>query len=171
MKRACLLLALCLVLSLTGCRAEPAVSDPVSRPDIPQADLQEGVTTFALAYSHDDTLNPFATKSEANLNMAGLLYDSLVRIGEGFTPTLSLAAAVDTPDATHLVATLRTATFSDGSPVTPGDVVASFRQAKNSVNYKALLQNIASAAVTDGRVTFTLAAPDGNALACLSFRW
>ena len=169
MKRVCLLLALCLVLTLAGCAAEPAESAPVSRPDVPQTDAPQGVTVFSLAYNHDDTLDPFATQSEANLQLAGLLYDSLVVMGEGFLPQLSLASSVDTPDPTHVVAALRSAVFSDGSAVTPQDVVASFQRAKESVNYKALLANVASAAVTDGKVTFTLLAPDVNGLACLSF--
>ena len=169
MKRACFLLALCCVLALTGCGAQPEVSDPVSHPDIPQTDTAQGLSTLALAYSYEDTLDPFATKSEVNLQLAGLLYDSLVEIGEGFVPTLSLAAAVDTPDATHLVVSLGQTTFSDGSPITPRDVLASFLRGKESVNYKALLANVASAAVTGEQITFTLISPDVNALAALSF--
>ena len=168
-KGACFLLALCCLLTLTGCGGQPEASDPVSRPDVPQTDTQQGLTTFALAYSYEDTLDPFATKSEANFWLAGLLYDALVEIEDGFVPTLSLAAAVDTPDPTHLTVSLRSAAFSDGSPVTPGDVVASFRRAKESVHYRALLANVTSAAVSGDGVAFTLAAADVNGLAALSF--
>ena len=168
MKRVCLLV-LCLALTLMGCEAEPAVSDPVSHGDIPQTDVIERVTTFTLAYNHDDTLNPYAAASEANFLLAPLLYDSPVLMGEGLVPQLSLAAAVDTSDPAKLVMTLRSRTFSDGTAVTAADVVTSFWQAKASINYRALLTNVTSATVVGEQVVFTLASPDVNGLACLCF--
>jgi predicted branched-subunit amino acid permease len=45
---------------------------------------QSGPKTFAVAFSHDDTLNPFAAKTEANLRLATLLYDSLTVTDEVF---------------------------------------------------------------------------------------
>ena len=36
-------------------------------------------------------LNPYAATTEVNLNLAGLLYDSLTVIGDGYMPQLSLA--------------------------------------------------------------------------------
>lgn len=172
MKGLCILLTLCLLLTLTGCRTEPENSDPVSRPDTPVTDTADTLQSLALAYSHDDTLNPYAATTEANLNLAGLLYDSLAVSDETFVPQLSLASAVDAPDAIHLLATLREgAKFSDGSAVTGADVVASFKQAKASVNYAALLENVTAATVNEKarQITFTLATPDVNALGSLTF--
>ncbi len=170
MKGLCVLLVAVCLLTLSGCGGAPASSDPVSDGAQPSTDPGETLLGLNLAYSHDDTLNPFAAATEANLNLAGLLYDSLTALDEAFVPQLSLAAKVDTPDPTHLVVTLRQgAVFSDGSPVTAEDVVTSFKQAKTSANYKELLQNVADAAGKQQEVTFTLASPDSNASACLSF--
>ncbi len=172
MKRVCVLLALCLLLTLTGCQETPAESNPESRPDLPTSDVETALRTLALAYSREDTLNPFATATEANLYLAKLLYDSLTVSDEAFVPQLSLAAAVDAPDATHLVVTLRKgAVFSDGSAVTATDVVTSFQQAKKSANYANLLTNLRSATADEKQrqVTFTLAAADVNALGSLTF--
>lgn len=172
MKRVCMLLALCLLLTLTGCQETPTESDPVSRPDSPTTDVETALQTLALAYSREDTLNPFTTATEANLYLAKLLYDSLTVSDEAFVPQLSLAVAVDTPDATHLVVTLREgAVFSDGSAVTAADVVTSFQRAKKSANYANLLTNLRSATANEKlrQVTFTLVAADVNALGSLTF--
>lgn len=172
-KRFCLLLTVLCVLMLSGCSDLPAVSDPGSTPIAPPvSDPQPGVQNLSVAYSHDDTLNPFTAKTEANLNLAGLLYDSLAVMDESFVPQPSLAAEISAPDSTHLLVTLREgAVFSDGSSVTPEDVVTSFQRAKASVNYKALLTNV-TGAKGDGKsrqITFTLAAADPNAMGCLTF--
>ena len=99
-----------------------------------------------MAYSRDDTLNPFSAATEANLNLAGLLYDSLTVIDDSFTAVPSLAASVTQTDQTHLEAVLHDgAVFSDGSPVTAEDVTASFRQARAGTNYRALLANVTAA--------------------------
>ena len=171
----CVLLALCVLLCIGGCDEVPDPSDlttdPVGDDDTPSSDTTEELV-FALPYSHDDTLNPFAAATEVNLQLSHLLYDSLTVLTEDYVPTLSLASDVTLPDATHLVVTLREgAVFSDGSAVTAADVVASFQAAQTSANYKTLLSNL-TAAKADGKkrqVTFTLATADIHARACLTF--
>lgn len=169
--RSCLA-AVCL-LALVGCGTQPVTSDPSSTVTDPALDAEiQSITSFAVAYSKEDTLDPFKTKTEANLQLATLLYDSLTVMGDGFQSRCSLASTVTFTDPTHLVATLRKgAVFADGSAVTVGDVIASFWQAKESKNYKVLLANIQTVAADNGAgtVTFTLAAADPHAQACLSF--
>lgn len=172
----CVVLALCVLLLLGGCDEVPDLNDlstdPIGDGDTPSADTPAEEMVFSLAFSHDDTLNPFATATEVNLRLAYLLYDSLTVLADGYVPQLSLAAEVTRPDATHLVVSLREdAVFSDGSAVTAEDVAKSFQQAKSSANYETLLSNLTSAkADTKKRqVTFTLAAADIHAEACLTF--
>lgn len=169
----CCLLVLCILLFSCGCDDAPPLPDtdeeikPTTVTPVPEEPL-----TFALAYSRDDTLNPFAATTEVNLWLAPLLYDSLTVITEGYVSQLSLAADVVTPDPTHLVVSLREgAVFSDGSAVTANDVVKSFQAAQQSPNYAALLTNLTSAKADSktGKVTFTLALPDIHANACLTF--
>lgn len=165
------LAAVCLL--LCGCGGLSDVSDPVSDgtlvEDTPADPLPDHMS---LPYSHDDTLNPFTAATAVNAQLTGLLYDSLTVIDTGFAPQLSLASAVTLSDPTHLVVSLRQgAVFSDGSAVTPADVVTSFNEAKKSARYRALLANVSSAKADrkQDTVTFTLASADPNAAACLSF--
>lgn len=173
MKRRERFFALMLGLLLTvGC-AKPAGDGPSSSaPSASEPSAQEGPQSFALAYSREDTLNPYSAQTEANLNLAGLLFDSLTVIDDRFSPVCSLAAEVQFSDATHLVARLREgACFSDGTAVTGADVVFSFQLAKASANYKALLTHVTAVSLDrkSGALTFTLSATDPNGTACLSF--
>ncbi len=166
----CVFLTVACVLTCFGCTRGADVSDPAT--SAPEAQLpQESPKVFALPYSKEDTLNPYAATTEVNLNLAGLLYDSLTVIDNSFTPRMSLAASVTPTDATHLAVTLRQgATFSDGTAVTATDVKASFDTARKSARYKELLKNVTAAAVDrSGTIVFTLAKGDPNAAACLSF--
>lgn len=167
----CMFLAVACVLTGAGCTSDATVSEPTS--SAPEAALsQESPKVFALPYSKEDTLNPYAATTEANAFLAGLLYDSLTVIDGDFMPQLSLAASVTPTDAIHLTVTLRQgAVFSDGTAVTAADVKASFDTARKSEQYKEQLRNITAAAVdrTSGAITFTLAKGDPNAAACLNF--
>lgn len=167
------LLTLCVLLLSVGCDDAPALPDDDTDTPAPSvADTPEEPLVFSLAYSHDDTLNPYAATTEVNLQLATLLYDSLTVITEGYVPTLSLAASITQPDSTHLVVTLREgAVFSDGSAVTTEDVVKSFEAAQTSPNYAALVANLTSAKGDSKKreISFTLAVPDIHAQASLSF--
>lgn len=170
-KRFCLLLALLLALSLGGCDDLPDMTDTPTEETAEQT-VEESTQQrpFALAYSHDDTLNPFAAATEVNCQLTGLLYEGLMAVDESFVPQKRLAASAEQTDPTHLTVTLRKgAVFSDGSGVTPDDVVASFNEAKRSDRYRVLLTNVVSARVDGTSVTFTLKAADPNATACLTF--
>lgn len=172
MKPLCLVLAVICLLMCTGCGDTPAVSTPPPEDSSTAPVKPDSLSALALAYSHDDTLDPFATKTEVNLQLAGLLYDSLTVLDAAFEPQLSLAEAITAPDPTHLTVTLRKgAAFSDGSPVRVQDVVASFQQAKASPNYKELLSRVTAAAGDEKKrqVTFSFASPDRHGAACLSF--
>ncbi|MBE6778073.1 MAG: ABC transporter substrate-binding protein [Ruminococcaceae bacterium] len=167
----CLATALLCVTALFGCAAPLTESGSSSMTDVP-APQQSGPSVFSLPYSGDDTLNPFAAATEVNLQLAGLLFDSLTVVDGTFTPRLSLASAIDAVDATHIKVTLRReALFSDGTSVQLSDVVASYRAARESRNYRALLANVTAAKADSrtGTVTFTLAKADPHAAACLSF--
>lgn len=168
----CVLTVLCLLL-ISGCGKVPELPGTTTETQqAPTVDVPDEPLTFALAYSHDDTLNPFSATTEVNLQLAHLLYDSLTVITEGYVPQLSLAAEIAQPDTTHLTVTLREgAVFSDGSAVTVNDVVKSFESAQTSPHYAALLANVTSAEGDSkkGQVTFTLALPDVYAQGCLTF--
>ena len=162
-------LLLCL---LGGCAPEAPEESAVSLPD---ASVEESApakeATLSLSYNADDTLDPFATVSRANLELASLLYEGLTRMDDKLTAQPALAASLKA-EGTAVTAVLKTgARFSDGSAVTAADVVRSFQLAKKSPNYQVLLQNVRSATANrDGTaVTFVLNGADVGYAACLSF--
>ena len=167
----CAVLAVCIL--LCGCSDLPDVSDPVSdTPPVSEVPATEPLTRMALAYSHDDTLNPYATTTAVNAQLTGLLYNGLTEIDSDFSVTFDLAESADLTDPTHAAVMLRSdRVFSDGSAITAEDVVTSFNEAKKSARYKALLTNLTSAKADQKThtVTFTMAAADPQWMACLSF--
>lgn len=167
--------ALLLLLSAAGC--SPQSKKPTGSSDVISSSPEAEITTappkenkeFTLHYNAGDSLNPFSAATRSNLQLATLLFESLTALDDQWTAQPSLAASV-TVDSTTVTALLRSdAVFSDGSPVTAADAAASFELAKASDNYKALLQNVASASVSGNSVVFTLNSPDPNAAACLTF--
>ena len=172
MKRwVCAVLAVCML--LCGCSDLPQTSTPApDTPTAPPVTAAQPLSRPVLAYNYEDTLNPYAAATAVNAQLTGLLHDSLARLDARFVPQLSMAASADLADPTHLVVSLRSGlVFSDGSAVSLEDVVTSFNEAKKSARYRALLTNVASAKVDRKQltVTFTLAAADPHALACLTF--
>ena len=172
-KRLSLILAVLILLCLTGCDTSPETENPNpdTTPTVTQDESDDTTKReIALAYSHDDTFNPFSTATEVNGQLTGLLYEGLAAISDGFAPTTALAAKIEKTDDTHLTVTLRKgAVFSDGSKVTPEDVTASFKAAKKSDRYRRLLENVSSASEREQTVVFTLSSADPNAKACLIF--
>ena len=170
--------AMALLASLAGCSTLPKSyyensseesSEPAesSGPSVEEP-AQRALT---LCYSSGDTLNPFTAATRSNLSLASLLYQGLTALDDGWVPQPSLASSVSV-SAGSVTAVLREdAVFSDGSPVTAADAAASYRAAKSSSNYAALLENVTGvSADKDGRtLTFSLSSPDPNAAACLSF--
>ncbi len=160
------LLVLVLLLGACACRANDTPTSTLSEDPLTQ---QNGIENLTVAYNREDTLNPFAAKTERNLQLSNLLYETPVVIDGNFMPKEALLA-VKMPDPTHIMATVRAgAKFSDGTAVTAGDVQYSFEQAKNSENYKTLLANISAVKVKGRELTFTLAKADIHADANLVF--
>lgn len=169
--------AAALLLALTGCRTIPSDMLPTessasSLPTAaPETSSEPKAQSFAVSFSSEDTLNPYSAKTRVNLDLATLLYSSLTVLDDAFMPQMSAAASVQAADPLNWTAVLREdAVFSDGSRITPDDVVASFQLAKASDNYKDSVSNIQTAAAAgENAVTFTLASPDPNTAACLTF--
>ena len=76
-----LTLILCLTL-LFGCGKTEDVSRPEpSSSTTPSDEPVQGPQSFSLAYSKDDTLDPYAARTEVNWELAGLLSVSISRSG------------------------------------------------------------------------------------------
>ena len=165
-----LALALCGCLLMSGCqKADDDTPSPDSpAPSGPSASPDETHTRAALCYSAADTLDPYQAQTRVNRELTPLLYEGLTNAEKDWTVTNELAASVEQTDPTHLQVTLRQdAKFSDGSAVTPADIIASLKLAKASGAYEELVANIRS---IDKKLLVTLATADTvNPQAALSF--
>ncbi len=159
-----LVITLCLTLFACGDGNENV---PTTAPVTDSATQSERVLN--LAYSKGDTLNPFTCTTTSNLQILGLVYDSLFTLDGSYKPVPSVAFSGDVSGKTVTV-TLNSTTFSDGSALTAQDVTASFTSAKASAAYSARLKNFESATASGSNaVVFNLTNADPYALACLSF--
>ncbi len=170
-KLVCLLICLSL---LTGIFSACGDKEDVTTPD--ETTTQETTTALplperkiVLGYYEEKSLNPFKTKSPTNRNLMTLVYDSLFLPGEGYTVEPLLTVSFTNKDKMLTVTLDSEAVFSDGSYITPYDVVASFRAAKESEHYSGRLQNFSAASPGVDSVTFTLVNPDIYAENCLVF--
>ena len=133
------------------------VSLPYANPDAPKG----GTITFGEAGGFD-SLNPYIVKGQAPAGVALLTVETLLgrSYDEAFSLYGLLAESVDTDDArTYVEFTLREgARFSDGSPVTPEDVLWSFEKlgVEGQPRYGAAWGKIAKSEITGPRsVKFT----------------
>ena len=138
------------------------VSLPYANPDAPKG----GRIVFGESGGFD-SLNPFILKGNAPAGVSALTVETLMgrSYGEPFALYGLLAESVETDEARSFVAfTLREgARFSDGSPVTPEDVLWSFETlgTKGSPRYASAWAKIAKAEKTGPRtVRFTFNTAD-----------
>ncbi len=112
--------------------------------------------TFTLAYTANDSLNPYLAQTKTNQELAGLLYDGLVVLNRSFEAEYRLAKSVEMKGE-QVVITLEDAWFSDGSAVTPQDVLVSLEAAQTAQNlsYPKDFEKITDKAVT-GKKELTL---------------
>lgn len=154
-----LILAIILVFSFSSCRknGKEAVQ-PAQSSALP-----------SLPYSSADLLDPYSSKSETNIMLSQLIYDSLFTIKADRTAAENLVQSVVTQEKIITVK-LRPTKFSDGSALTADDVIFSFDRAKQSELYKNALKDFDSAERKGASVVrFTLAVKNVYALNLLTF--
>lgn len=155
-------LALTMVNGLAAC-GTPA---PVPTPEVvatPSPTPTAQPVEFALACYPTSGFHPILGTSRTNLFLAGLLYDGLYELDPNFEPQSALAIA-HTVSENGLVWTFtlrQGVTCSDGSVLTPADVVYSLNLAKSSTLYGARLAQVTSVRAKEGAVELTLSAPNG----------
>lgn len=167
-------LALTLALALAGCdNADPVtVPDPTPTPSAtPTPTETAGTAGFVLPCYREESFHPLTGSNRTNLSLAPLIYEGLFELDVTFTPEAVLCAAQSvSEDGLTWTFTLRQGvTFSDGTALTPGDVVYSLQTAMGADSpYAARLGSVKSVrAAGEDRVTVTLAAPNGNLPALL----
>lgn len=136
---------------------------PYANPDAPKGgELILGeVGTF-------DSLNPFNVRGTPALNLQLLVWETLMQrsADEPFTLYGLLAEAIETPeDRTWVAFRLNAqARFADGTPVTAGDVVASYEalRAKGRPNHRNFYGKVARVERPDARTIRFVFGPEGN---------
>ncbi len=168
----CLIVCLALLIGIFyGCDGgEDVTTDPA------ETEAEETTTAkppaerkIVLGYYKDKSLNPFKTDSPTNKSLMTLVYDSLFLFSDNYTVEPLIALSFTNNEKMLTVTLDSEAMFSDGSYITAHDVVYSFSLAKESAHYSGRLQNISSASVGVGSVTFNLVTPDVYAESCLTF--
>ena len=172
----CLLLSLCLLAACTApqvpANVPPADDGAVQetlQPEADTADPAPEATTLCLAWSAEDSLNPYRSQSLVNRQLEELLYEGLFyldaeqqavpllcerfeRAANGMTYTFYLRSGIR---------------LHSGAELTVEDVIASFEAARNSERYGYRLRHVSSVlSVEAGAVTLQLDTPYED-LTCL----
>lgn len=145
-----LVLCLVLILSLFGC------GDEQVRPAAKKIDPGIDKVGYSVPFLRSDTLDPYKAESELNQSLTTLLYDSLFSVDNSYKAVPQIADNYTFEDK-KIEVKLKTVSFTDGTEVTPEDVVFSFVKAKRSSVYRPYLTNLVDCSTADGRsVVFTL---------------
>ncbi len=157
----CLLLC---VLLLTGCAAgkkpyEPT-GDALSSDDKPvvNPDKEQKEQSLMLAYYPERTMNPYTATDSTNRALFPLIYQGLFSTDRNYNtyPILCSRFTVSSDMRTYTFY-LEKATFSDGTPLTADDVMASLLAAKASIVYGGRFQHVTGiGTTTDGGVTVSV---------------
>lgn len=161
-----LALALALCLSLAGC-LEPESEEPVDFWEIDEttdaATAEEPESTvFTLPYLSSQSLNPITCSDGVQQIAASLLYEGLFALDGQFAAQNALCASYTrSGNGLTYTFTLRDGvTFTDGSALTPADVIAAYRRAQVSDRYAARFANISGMRAGHNTVILTLMKAD-----------
>ena len=166
-----LLLCLSLLLSLlAGCgnkeKAYVPTGDALLMEDEAPPAKEELATAkeLTMAYYADRSMNPIQSTDYTNRALFSLIYQGLFSADSNYNavPILckSYQASADLKSFTFYI---ENASFSDGTPLTIEDVLASFEAAKDNKNYVGRFTHVREMAITeDGGIRFSLATPYEN---------
>ena len=161
-------LSLCVLLLvglLAGCVEDKSpyipTGDGLNVDSIPTAPRPTGGVTeqrLSLTYYPEKTLNPYQTSDYTNRVLLPLMYQSLFQVHGDYTPVPILCSRYQmSRDCKSYTFYVEQATFSDGTVLTAGDVVASLEAARKSPVYSGRLHYVSAISATeDGGVEIKL---------------
>ena len=167
-----LLAALCLLLGLAGCGEDPPEPSGTPEPSptfSPAPAPTPAPARFALAYDPNAPLDPFSGDSQVNRELIGLVWQGLYELDNDFRarPVLAQSSRVSGDGLTWTFSLAEGTFFSDGTPLTADHAAAALNAARTSPVYAARLSGVTGVSASEGAVTVTLAAPNGNLPALL----
>ena len=156
----------------SGCAEDPGVYVPTGdalvmedgvpvQPTPPQTESEQKLT---LTYYPDRSMNPLICTDFTNRVVFSLLYQSLFVVDRDYNPAPMLCKQYSvSQDMRTYTFYLEAATFSDGTPLTAQDVVASLEAARQNTYYAGRFQHFSGATVTsDGAVMIRTDTPMEN---------
>ena len=155
-------LALAMSASLCACWEEDEKTDDFWNEDVPlEEDVPQQIThisTFALPYLSNQTLDPITCADGIQQTVGILLYDGLFELDDTFTPQSALCRdyTYDAKKRTYAFYLRENVTFSDGSLLSVTDVLAVYRRAAASERYATRFANVASMHIANGALVVTL---------------
>jgi len=129
---------------------------------------EQKIVKITLPYYESETLNPFTATSSENLALCYLYCQPLFEIKSDYSVEPVIAEGYEYEDR-NIYVTLKSVTFSDGSLLTPRDVVYSYDMAKESPAFSQRLKNVEDSYMKGERVVFTLTEPDVLGVNALCF--
>lgn len=113
---------------------------------------------LVLVYYPTEPMNPYTCNDYTNRTLFSLIYQSLFVVDRDYQVSPMLCSRYSmTEDMRGYTFYIESATFSDGSPLTINDVLASFQAAKESAYYKGRFLHVDAIALSaDGGISFTL---------------
>ena len=173
-KLLCIWLCLALLTGLlAGCGAseDPGAYEPTgsalegaTQPEAEETEETAG-QSFSLAYYEELSMNPLVCEDFTNRVIISLMYQGLFAVNRDneVLPILCKGYTASPDLLTYEFTIDPTATYSDGTPVTPEDVVASLETAKNNKYYGGRLRYVSSISATEtGTVRIRLTQAYGN---------
>lgn len=116
-----------------------------TKPTNPKPESDTAKKETSLIYDPKDSMNPLMSTSYTNRALFSLMYQGLFAVSRDYTihPILCESFNISADQKTYTFY-LADATFSDGTPVTAADVVASLKASKDSPWYGSRLQHVTS---------------------------
>ena len=181
-----LLITLLLIGSFSGCLFSDVVADdeggePPIAPDGAFIGSQDGIPRdgrLSVSFVPEDSFNPYTSTSRDNLAVAGLLYEGLYALDEGFSFLPVLAESITTLDGRRFTVEIKSGIrFHNGAPLRAADVLYSLTRAANSPLFASRLQIIdsygpvqdAEGGASDYALEITLNRVHGNLPILLTF--
>ena len=171
MKRStALLLCLGLLLSLTACVPENREYVPSGGQLVMDAGTDSNVTTpdqatdtqeLTFTYYPKRSVNPFTCNDYTNRTLFSLIYQGLFSVNQNYeaVPVLCGQYSVSEDLTTYTCYLAEDVTFSDGTPMTMQDVLASYRAAQNSDYYGGRFSHVSEIFLRGSSIVFQLDTP------------
>lgn len=145
---------LALVLLFSACSIEE-----LEMPENEIAETGPDTSSFGVAYAPGESRDPYTTSNKLNAELMGLIAEPLFSVSETFEATPVLCTDYTYNDKTYTFNIKSGVTFSDGSSLTPDDVVFSLDAAREASSFYASSLSIiesVSSSNRNGTVTVRL---------------